>query len=145
MIHKNIGGIDHIALQVPNLEAGKQFFEDILGFKVVREIKFEDYKIVMLKAGKIEIEMWQRKEDETQVRENGNSGVHHLAIQVKDMDAVMAHMKEVGVDILTEIYEPTRGIREAIVLGPGGARVQFVEHNIPLLIWRSITGDFKEN
>jgi hypothetical protein len=61
------------------------------------------------------------------------------------LEVVMAHMKESGVEVLAEIYEPTDGIREAIVQGPGGVRVQFVEQNIPRLIWRTIKGDFREN
>lgn len=145
MIQKNIVGIDHIALQVPDLTAGLQFFSDHLGFKTKLEIEFEGHKIVMLKAGKTEIEIWQGKSNREQSAGPSDNGVHHLAIQVKDLDGVMAHIKEVGIEILAEIYEPTRGIREAIVLGPGGVRVQFVEQNIPLLIWRSITGGFKEN
>lgn len=145
MIQKNIIGMDHIALQVPNLEAGLHFFGDLLGFKTKREVKFEGHKILMLQAGKIEIEMWQSKEEMAQPMNESNCGVHHLAIQVKDLDKVIAHMKEVEVEILADIYEPTRGIREGIVRGPGGVRVQVVEQNIPLLIWRTITRDFKDD
>ena len=71
--------------------------------------------------------------------------MHHLAIQVKDLEGVMSHLKGIGTEILAEIYEPTDGIREAIVCGPGGVRVQFVEQNITRLIWQTIKGDFKEN
>jgi hypothetical protein len=30
-----------------------------------------------------------------------------------------------------------------MVGGPGGTRIQFVEQNVPLLIWRAVTGDFE--
>jgi hypothetical protein len=55
----------------------------------------------------------------------------------------MDEMRRLGFEIGADVYEPTRGIREAIVLGPDRVRVQFVEQNVPLLIWRAITGDFK--
>lgn len=77
--------------------------------------------------------------------QDADYGVHHLAIQVKQLDSVIAHIKAIGVEVLADIYEPTGGIREAIVQGPGGVRVQFVEQNVPLLIWRAIKGDFKES
>jgi catechol 2,3-dioxygenase-like lactoylglutathione lyase family enzyme len=57
MIQKNIIGVDHIALQVPNLADGLHFFSELLGFKIKFEVTFEGHKIAMRKAGKIEIEM----------------------------------------------------------------------------------------
>jgi hypothetical protein len=71
------------------------------------------------------------------------NGVHHLAIVVDKLDSVMEHIKREGIEIIADVYEPTRGIREAIVRGPDNVRVQFVERNLPLLIWRIITGDLK--
>ena len=145
MIQKNIVGIDHVALQVPSLAEGLQFFQELLGFKVKFGVEFEGHQIVMLKAGKIEIEMWAGPAQGKLSVDASDCGVHHLAIQVKDLDAVVTHMKEIGIGVLADVYEPTQGIREAIVQGPGGVRVQFVEQNIPLLIWRTIKRDFKEN
>ena len=63
MIQKNIIGIDHIALQVPNLAEGLAFFSELLGLKIKLEVEFEGQKIVMLEAGKIEIEMWARQNE----------------------------------------------------------------------------------
>lgn len=145
MIQKNIVGIDHVALQVPSLAGGLQFFQELLGFKVKFEVEFEGHQIVMLKAGKMEIEMWAGPPEGKSSVDDLAYGVHHLAVQVKDLEAVITYMKETGIRVLADIYEPSRGIREAIVQGPGGVRVQFVEQNIPLLIWRTIKGDFKEN
>jgi catechol 2,3-dioxygenase-like lactoylglutathione lyase family enzyme len=145
MIQSNIRGIDHIAMQLPSLAEGLEFFHELLGFKIKFEATFEGHRIVMLKSGKIEIEMWEGQKAGDLVMDDSDFGVHHLAIEVKDLEAVVGHMKEIGVEMLADIYEPTRGIREAIFRGPGGVLVQFVEQNIPLLIWRAIKGDFKEN
>jgi len=143
MLQKNIVGIDHIALQLPDLDEGLRFFNELLGFKVKFETVFEGQKIVMLQAGKIEIEMWEHREGTDAGAPAPANGVHHVAIGVKGLDDAMAHARSAGLDILADVYEPTRGIREAVVQGPGGTRIQFVEQNVPLLIWRAITGDFK--
>ena len=145
MTEKSINGVDHIAIQLPSLVEGLYFFNELLGFKVSLNVNYDGYQIIMLKAGKIEIEMWENQTGVKNTNNGSQFGVHHLALQVKDLDIVVDYMKENDVEILMEIYEPTRGIREAIVQGPGGVRVQFVEQNVPLLIWRSIKGDFKEN
>jgi catechol 2,3-dioxygenase-like lactoylglutathione lyase family enzyme len=142
---KLFAGIDHIAMQLPDLGEGLRFFHDLLGFKVRLQAEFEEQKIVMLKAGKIEIELWEGKNEGKIHLNDSDYGVHHLAVQVKNLDSVIACMKKRHVKILADIYEPTRGIREAIVQGPGGVRVQFVEQNVPLLIWRTIKGDFRES
>jgi methylmalonyl-CoA/ethylmalonyl-CoA epimerase len=141
MLKKNILGIDHVALQLPDLEEGLRFFSEWLGFRVKLEVTFEGQRVVMLQAGKIEIEMWQGQEKASSNEPAGANGVHHLAIQVKHLDHVMACAREAGIEILNDVYEPTKGIREAIIQGPGGVRVQFVEQNVPLLIWRSLRGE----
>jgi catechol 2,3-dioxygenase-like lactoylglutathione lyase family enzyme len=143
MLRKNIVGVDHIALQLPDLEEGLQFFNKLLGFKIKFQAKFEGRKVVMLQAGKIEIEMWEDKENADSSELALANGVHHIAVQVKKLDDVMTYVKEEGLEVLADIYQPTSGIREAIIRGPGGVRIQFVEQNIPLLIWRTIKGDFK--
>jgi catechol 2,3-dioxygenase-like lactoylglutathione lyase family enzyme len=144
MIQDNILGFDHVAMQLPNLAEGLDFFHGLLGFKIKFQVEFGGQSIVMLKAGKIEIEMWESQTETALSQEASINGVHHLAVQVKHLDDIMAHIKEIGVEILADVYEPTQGIREAIVQGPGGVRLQFVEQNIPLLIWRTIKGDFRE-
>jgi catechol 2,3-dioxygenase-like lactoylglutathione lyase family enzyme len=143
MLQKHIVGVDHVALQLPDLDEGLWFFNELLGFKVKFETVFEGQKIVMLQAGKIEIEMWEHREGVEESAPAPANGVHHLAIGVKRLDDVMAHAKKAGLDVLADVYEPTRGIREAMVGGPGGTRIQFVEQNVPLLIWRAVTGDFE--
>ncbi|MBN1260313.1 MAG: VOC family protein [Anaerolineae bacterium] len=140
MVQRHVYGVGHVALQLSNLEDGLAFFRDWLGFKVKFEAAFENHRLVMLRAGKIELEMWEA-EGELPHGDAG-FGVHHLAIAVKDLDIVMAEVKARAIPIIADVYEPTRGIREAIVRGPDGLRVQFVEENVPLLIWRAMTGDF---
>lgn len=134
-------GIDHIALQVPVLQQGISFFHDLLGFRLVREVEFDGMQIVMLKAGKIEIEMWQAKAPGQNPVDESGIGVHHLAFRVKDLEAAVGQMKSLGIPVLKDIYMPTRGIREALVEGPGCLRLQFVEQNVPLLIWRTLKGE----
>ena len=141
VLQNYISGLDHIALQLSNLEEGLHFFQDLLGFKTKFQTAFKGQKLVMLNAGKVELEMW---EDTSEVvAKPAPHGVHHIAVKVRKLDEVMAEIRRAGVDVLTDIYAPTRGIREAIVRGPDDIRVQLVEQNVLLLIWRAVTGDFK--
>lgn len=142
-----IEGFDHIALEVTDLEEGIRFFGDTLGFKERFRMSFDDFEIVMFKAGKIDLEMWQRKRAEAEAQEDpaASATVHHLAFAVKDLDRALNGIRALGIPVLAGAYAPTRGIREAIIEGPDGLRVQLVEQNVPLLIWRSLRGDFKKH
>ncbi|MDY0020460.1 MAG: VOC family protein [Anaerolineae bacterium] len=145
-MNEQIRGIDHIALQLSSLEEGLAFFHEQLGFKIKFETTFEGHRIVMLQAGKIEIEMWEAQGEKTPHAGQPPipHGVHHIALEVKKLDEVLAQMKAAGVPITADVYEPTRGIREAMIAGPDGLTLQLVEQNVPLLIWRSLKGEFKQ-
>lgn len=142
MLKEHISGVGHIALELSDLNAGMHFFNELLGFKIKFKVQFKEHQIVMLKAGKIEIEMWERQ-NQAPVADATPSSVHHIAIVVKQLDSVVADLKTAGYTALSDIYAPTKGIREVIFSGPDDIRVQFVEQNIPLLIWRALSGDFK--
>lgn len=146
MVAKHVSGVDHIALQLSDLEEGLGFFRDLLGFKTRFEVTFEGLRIVNLQAGKIEIEMWERPVGDHPGKPStalNQPGVNHIAIEVSRLEEVLHGIQAQGYELLRDIYQPTEGIREAVVLGPDNLEIQFVEQNIPLLIWRSIRGDFK--
>ncbi len=145
-MNEQIRGIDHIALQLSSLEEGLAFFHERLGFKIKFETTFEGHRIVILQAGKIELEMWEAREGKAAQASQSPTpyGVHHIALEVKKLDEVLAQMKAAGVSIIADTYEPTRGIREAMIAGPDGLTLQIVEQNVPLLIWRSLKGEFKQ-
>ena len=146
MIAKHVSGINHIALQLSDLEEGLSFFRDLLGFKTKFEVSFEGLRIVNLQAGKIQIEMWERPNGDQPGKPPtalNRPGVNHVAIEVSHLEDVLHGVQAHGYELLLDIYQPTEGIREAVVLGPDNLEIQFVEQNVPLLIWRSIRGDFK--
>ncbi len=146
MLNGHVTGIDHIALQLSDLEAGLRFFRDLLGFRIRFEFEYEGTRVVMLRAGKVDIEMWENGETDPPGESQSAAdrvGTHHIAVAVRDIEHVVETVRGQGYRVIEGIYEPTRGIREAIVLGPDGIAVQFVEQHIPTLIWRSIKGEFK--
>jgi len=142
-LKKFISGVDHIALSVPDLEEGLSFFRDLLGFQKKFDVEFEGHRIVILNAGKITIELWADPDGITKPSDSKEYGVHHFGIKIRDIEAVMPLLEEIGVESITGIYEPTDGLKEAIVRGPGGVRVQLVEQNIPRLLLGMISGKSK--
>lgn len=147
MAGKLVQGIDHVALQVSDIGEGLRFFRDLLGFDVKYEAEAEGFKVYILQAGKIQLELWEApgagslpRPDSALVR----PGLNHIALAVSDLKTVLQYLSDCGYPTIKDIYSPTEGIREAVVLGPDNVEVQFIQQDVPLLIWRTIRGDFRK-
>jgi len=147
MAISSIEGIDHIALKLSCLDEGLRFFRDLMGFPVKFELEYEGLRVVILQAGKVQLEMWEDVVSESLPRPGRaltRQGVNHLAFAVKHLETVLETMREHGYQVIKDVYEPTQGIREAVILGPDNIDIQLVEQNVSILIWRTIRGDFRK-
>ncbi|MFC4535078.1 VOC family protein [Sphaerisporangium dianthi] len=90
--------IGHVGLNVTDLERSKRFYLRILGFDVLRESTEGDRRYASLgHDGRPALTLWQQSEGRFPT---ASPGLHHLAFQVPDMDAVRqaeATLKEIGV------------------------------------------------
>lgn len=75
-------GFDHVGLVVLDLEASKNFFTDVLGFKTVGKDK--DYPAYFLNNGHAFVTLWQASDPTTATRfdRKNNVGLHHMALRV---------------------------------------------------------------
>ena len=114
-------GIGAITLFVEDLEAAKQFYQEVFGLPVAFEdddstvFKFENTLINLLKttaAGEL-IEPAQ-----VASREAGSRFV--LTIDVDDVDAMCAELTARGVELLNGPVDRPWGVRTASFIDPGG-------------------------
>ena len=124
-------GAHHVGLTVPDLAATRAFFVDTLGFDQVGEVP--DYPAVFLTDGGTMITLWQAQNPASAVPFDRKNviGLHHLAFNVADADAL---------DTLRGTLEATEGVEvefapESLGGGPakhmmcaipGGIRVEFI-------------------
>ncbi len=113
--------IDHIAIVVPNVEEAAEFYEDTLGLSVahVEEVAGQGVIVAFMPAGRSEIELVEPiAEDSSVARFLGKHGpgIHHICLEVDDLEATLARLKEKGVRLIDET--PT--------IGSGGKRVAFI-------------------
>ncbi len=121
-------GVHHAGLTVPDLAATRRFFTDALGFQLVGEIA--DYPAVFLSDGTVMVTLWQAENPESAAGfdRRRNIGLHHLAFEVHDLDALhgqLARRADVELEFAPEHLGegPTRHLMCAI---PGGIRVEFI-------------------
>lgn len=121
MLSHGIKRIDHVAIVVRDLEASLRFYRDTLGIQPSKVIDFpsEGVKIAFLPSGGpsgSEIELLEPTSADTGVArflEKRGEGLHHICLEVPDIDAALAELQADGTPVLDATPRPTaegRGI-----------------------------------
>jgi methylmalonyl-CoA/ethylmalonyl-CoA epimerase len=114
-------GLDHVAILVSDLDAAVQLFRDVYGLTLheVEVVPTEKVKVAVFGhgAGRIEL-VCPSGPDSPMARtlEKRGEGLHHVCLEVPDIEKAMASLKARGAPLLDETPRP----------GAGGARVAFV-------------------
>lgn len=113
--------IDHIGVAVEDIEQALSLYRDAFGMNVAhREIVEEQgVEAVLLDVGENHIELLAPLGPDTPVGKflaKRGPGLHHVAYQVADIDAVLEELKAAGLPLIDE--HPRIGIR--------GSRVAFL-------------------
>jgi methylmalonyl-CoA/ethylmalonyl-CoA epimerase len=103
------------------LEATLPFYRDALGmvFKGTEEVAEQKVKVAMLQVGESKIELLEPTGPDSPIAkflEKNGPGIHHVAYEVEDIEAAIAHMKEQGARMIDE--QPRNGAH--------GTRIAFV-------------------
>ncbi len=125
--------IDHIAIIVRNIEQALAFYRDILGITAgeIREVPTEQVRIAFLPLGGpggSEIELIEPTADSSLTRflEKRGEGLHHICLEVDDIDAALAEMREQGAPVLDA--QPRNAAEgRAIFLHPKGTNGVLLE------------------
>lgn len=99
--------INHIALAVNDMDEALKFWRDALGLEMerVEEVPAEKAKVAFFPVGGTEIELVQPTADDTglaQYLEKRGPGLHHICVEVDDIEAMMTHLSEKGVRMINE-------------------------------------------
>lgn len=113
--------INHIAIVVPDLEAATAFWVNSLGLPLERieAVPEEGVRVAFLPAGGAEIELLEPTDEESGVArylEKRGPGMHHLCLEVDDIEAVLARLQRHQVELINA--EPR--------VGAGGRKYAFV-------------------
>jgi methylmalonyl-CoA epimerase len=100
--------IDHVAIIVRNIEQALVFYRDMLGIMPgeIKEVPAEQVRIAFLPMGgpagsEIElIEPTTPGSSLAQFLEKRGEGLHHICLEVENIDAALAEMQEKGAPVL---------------------------------------------
>jgi methylmalonyl-CoA epimerase len=116
--------IDHIGVAVEDLDAAIALHEQTYGMALVHRetVTEQGVEAVLLDVGENHVELLRPLGPDTPVGRflaRKGPGLHHVAYQVRDIDAVLSSLRERGVRLIDET--PRTGIRASRVafLHPG--------------------------
>jgi len=113
--------IDHIGIATRQLDEGLALWRDALGLSVdaTEEISEQGVRVAMLPIGDTHVELLEALSPDSSVGRfisKRGPGIHHIAVQVDDINASLADLKSKGARLIDETPR----------IGAGGCLIAFV-------------------
>ncbi len=111
----------HIGIAVEDMEKALAFYRDVLGFEASppQVVEEQQVKVVFLPLGETKLELLEPTGPDSPVarflRERGE-GVHHLAVQVADIEAKLKEIEASGARLIDKTPRQ----------GAGGSKIAFL-------------------
>jgi methylmalonyl-CoA/ethylmalonyl-CoA epimerase len=115
-------GVDHIGVGVNKLDEAITLYCDVLGLRLegIHVVEEQKVRVASLSTGgETRIELLEPTGSESPVAkfiERRGEGVHHIALKVRNIEAVLEELKEKGLKLVDE--KPRMGV--------GGAKIAFI-------------------
>lgn len=99
--------INHVAIAVEDIDAALAFWRDTLGLPLdhIEDVPSQASKVGFLPIGESEIELVQPTEEDTGLAKylaKHGEGLHHLCIEVDDIEEILANLKEKGIRLINQ-------------------------------------------
>ena len=117
---------DHTHITTPEPDKIIEFYTKVMGAKVTREIESLGQRLVDIDLGGVPV----RISKGTGADKNWTGlryGLHHLGLEVDNMDGFIAKMKANGVEVITEPFQPNPKIKAAFIKCPDGVLYEIIE------------------
>ncbi len=102
-----ITAINHVAVVVDDMKKSLAFWRDALGMHLheLRDVPAEKSQVAFLPLPGAEVELVMPTSDDSGIAKylaKRGPGMHHLCLEVDDIDAMLAQLKEKGVRLINE-------------------------------------------
>jgi methylmalonyl-CoA/ethylmalonyl-CoA epimerase len=129
--------INHLGIATKDINEALKFWENALGLENVHTETVEDQKVrvAMLPLGESRIELLEPTSEDspiTRFLEKRGGGIHHIAVEVEDIEAALAKLKLEGARLIDE--SPRIGAEGCLVAfvhpsSAGGVLLELVQEN----------------
>jgi methylmalonyl-CoA/ethylmalonyl-CoA epimerase len=113
--------IDHIGIATKSISEAVGFWRETLGLEAqeIEEVPQQKVRVCMLSVGGPRLELLEPTADDSPISkflEKRGQGIHHIALNVPDIHAALAALKEKGARLIDETPR----------MGAGGCLVAFI-------------------
>lgn len=125
-----IKGIDHISINVFDIQKSIDFYTRILGLEQLQTVDCGDFEITYFGlTGGSRLELFDyHARNQSHPRQESEVGLRHVAFEVEDAAAHERHLRALGVEITLPTCElPELGVRVLLFLDPNGVTLEFCE------------------
>ncbi|MEN6408886.1 MAG: methylmalonyl-CoA epimerase [Anaerolineaceae bacterium] len=126
--------INHVAIAVSDLDGSLGFWRDAMGLDLTRveDVPSQKSMVAFLPVGEGEVELVKPTAEDTGLAkflETKGPGMHHLCLEVDDIEGMLADLKAKGVRLINETPEVLPGRKMAFVhpKSTGGVLVELYE------------------
>jgi methylmalonyl-CoA/ethylmalonyl-CoA epimerase len=99
--------INHLGIATKGIDEALNFWSEALGLENIHTEVVEDQRVrvAMLPIGESRIELLEPTSDDSPISkflEKRGGGIHHIAVEVEDINAALARLKAKGVRLIDE-------------------------------------------
>ena len=112
--------INHVAIVVRDIDESLKFWESALGLKLhhIEDVTSQASQVAFIPVGDSEIELVQPTTEDSGMAvylEKRGEGLHHLCIEVDDIEGKMQELKDAGVRLVNETPQVLPGRKMAFI------------------------------
>jgi len=127
-----VSSLDHVAILVSDLDAAIRLFRDVYGLPLseVEEVPTEKVRVAIFGHGAGRIELVSPSDPDSPMAkaiEKRGEGLHHICLEVPDLEKAMAALRAEGAPLLDERPRPGAGGAKVAFVHPKGSRGVLIE------------------
>jgi lactoylglutathione lyase len=119
--------VEHVAIQVRNLDRSIKFYTEVLGLPLRRRLRLnETTELAYLPLGDFEIELVCKSTEYIYAKEGI---VHHLGFVVDDVADMLDRLRKHGVELIHEqpVFLEKMDVHIAFFWGPDGEKLELLQ------------------
>jgi lactoylglutathione lyase len=117
---------EHTHITTPDPDKIIDFYTNVMGAKIIREQQTIGLRLVDVDLGGIPVRISSGTGADKDWK-GLRYGLHHIGLEVDNMDEFIARMRANNVEIVTEPFQPNPTTKAAFIKSPDGALYEIIE------------------
>lgn len=122
--------VHHLAIICSDYQVSKQFYTEVLGLTIVREVyraERKSYKLDLALNGEYIIELFSFPSPPARPSRPEAQGLRHVAFAVDDIETIIKHLHQHNVEVEPVRIDEFTNKRFTFIADPNGLPIEFYE------------------